>query len=176
MINKVILILIALILLALAGEGGYILGVNAGKKIGVQEILKKLIRQEKTEKPAAVIPILDKSVIKWVEYVSTLPTLAIWNSNWQVIIGGKFISMNDKAIILEINGENKMIDFPVEMSKFQKVQFSQYNIETKTYTPNSLNKDEIIPGDTISMNITISTLTGKASFLDISKQVGQQIF
>ena len=72
--------------------------------------------------------------------------------------------MNDKAIILEINGENKMIDFPVEMSKFQKVQFSQYNIETKTYTPNSLNKDEIIPGDTISMNITISTLTGKASF------------
>ena len=34
MINKVILILIALILLALAGEGGYILGVNAGKKLG----------------------------------------------------------------------------------------------------------------------------------------------
>lgn len=175
MINKVIFFLIGLILLALAGEGGYIFGINAGKKIGVKEILSKQSQQQ-AEKPSVLIPIVDKSAIRWVEYVSTLPTVAIWDSRWQIIIGGKFVSMNDKSIILEIDGKNETIDFPVEISKIQKVQFSQFNIETKTYIPNSLTKDEIIPGDTISMNVTISTLTGKVSFLEISKQLGQKLF
>lgn len=175
MINKVIFFLIGLILLALAGESGYILGINAGKKIGVRETLNKQSQQQ-AEKPSVVIPIVDKSAIKWIEHINSLPLSAIWNSNWQVSIGGKFVSITDKSIILEVNGEPKTINLPVEMPKIERVQFSQYDIVNKIYIPNSLKIDDIKPGDLISVTITIGTLNGKAYYLDLSKQIGQQVF
>lgn len=174
--NKIIIYLVALIILAIAGEGGYYLGVNAGKRIGVQETLRRQNQRQTQEKPSSIIPVIGQSASQWIEHVNSLPIESIWNSNWQVSIGGKFVSMNDKSIILEINGEKKTINFPMEISRIEKVQFSQYNIETQIYTPNSLSQNEIVPGDLINVSITVGTLTGKVSFLEISKQLGQKLF
>ncbi|MBI5356940.1 hypothetical protein HZB78_05035 [Candidatus Collierbacteria bacterium] len=175
--NKIIFYIIALIILALAGEGGYYLGVNAGKRIGVQETLKKQ-SQQKIDKTVSstVIPTVDKSAIEWVKQVNSLPLSALWNSTWQATVGGRFISINNKSIVLEINNEKKTLNFPVEMTKIKTVKFSQYNVSTKEYIPNSLKVEDLQPGDSVAIELNINTLNGKINFLELSKQTGKQIF
>jgi hypothetical protein len=181
MINKIIAFIIALIVLALAGEGGYILGINAGKRIGTQETLKNqnLKSQNKTEEKAVsvAIPIVGKSVAQWVEQINSLPPTAIWSSNWKVSVGGQLVAIDDQSITFEINGARKTLNLPSPISKIEKVWYSQYDHGDKKYIPESLTRDSLKPGDSIGINLAIDTLTGKTTFLEITKQYkNQQIF
>ena len=84
------------------------MGINAGKRIGTQETLKKLAQQQKVEEPSAVIPIKSEEANRWIEHVNSFPLTAFWNSNWQISIGGQFISMNDQSITLKIDDEKRL--------------------------------------------------------------------
>lgn len=176
--NKIIFYLIALITLAIAGEGGYYLGVNAGKRIGVQETLKKQ-SQQKTEKTAGnpIIPVVDNLAVQWVEQINSFPADSLWKSEWSTVIGGKFESMDENSITLVINGssDNKKILFPSPMSGFETVRFSQFDQKEKNYLPGSLSKDQFRAGDDIGVAISFETLTGKVKVLELIKQINHQV-
>lgn len=176
MINRIIAFIIALIVLALAGEGGYVLGINAGKRIGAQETLKKQSQQKLPEQPSSSIPVIDKTASQWVEQVNGLPLNSFWSSNWQMTIGGNFVSMDNKSIVLEINNERKTLIFPIEITKINNVQFSQYNVSNKEHIPKSLKMEDLRLGDSVGVDININTFTGQIGFLEITKQIGQQPF
>lgn len=176
--NKVIFYLIALITLALAGEGGYYLGVNAGKRIGVQETLKNQ-NQQKAEKSTVnpTIPVVDKLAVKWVEQINSFPADSLWKSEWSTVIGGKFVSMDENSITLIINGssDNKKILFPSPMSGFETIRFSQFDQKEKNYLPGSLSKDQFKTGDDIGVAISFETLTGKTKVFELIKQINHQV-
>lgn len=176
--NKIIIYLVALIVLAIAGEGGYYLGVNAGKRIGVQETLKNQ-SQKKTEKPTSnpTIPVVDKSALQWVELINSFPADSLWKSEWSTVIGGKFISMDENSITLAINGssDNRKMLFPSPMSGFETVKFSQFDQKEKNYLPGSISKDQFRIGDDVGVAISFETLTGKTKVFELIKQINHQV-
>lgn len=177
MTSKIIAYLIGLIIFALAGEGGYYLGVNAGKRIGVQETLKnQAVKQEpeKTISPTPIsptVPIIDESVIKWVEQINTLPPSFLLKIGLTTVIGGKFVSMSNNSIILSINDSLNELILPTPIDEIKNVKFSQYNQKEKLYLPDSITKGDLVNGDLITFNMLVQTLKGGTEFLEITKQI-----
>lgn len=175
--NKIVIYLVVLIILALAGESGYYLGVNAGKRIGIQETLKNQNKQaiEKTTN-SAIIPVIDQSVIQWVGQINSFPADFLWKSAWNTIIGGKFISMDDNSITLfDINGSSRKLTFPTAITEIETVKFSQYDQKEKRYFPNSISRNELKTGDVVSVNISVNTLSGITEFFELTKQLNQRV-
>lgn len=172
MANKIISYLIGLIIFALAGEGGYYLGVNAGKRIGAKEALINQ-NQQKAEsiKSSPIIPVANKRAAQWIEQIGTIPIAALWKSDWVMTIGGKFISMDNNSITLDINGTSKKIFFPIPSADIESLKFSQFDQGQKQYIPDSISLQEFKTGDAVSVNISIETITGKTKLFELIKRI-----
>ena len=162
--NKIIVFLIGLIVFALAGEGGYILGIKAGKKIGVRETLK--VQKPKDQESVLIQPSFGKEITELSGMIKNLPKNSIWKSEWTMIIGGKLISYSNDSITLKTSSGEKTIGLTIPFSE-AKIFVSHKN--ASEVGPTNATKEELQPENNISIQMTFDLLNSKTKSVEVFK-------
>lgn len=167
MSGKLIYTLVGVILLVIAVEGGYFWGTKSARsQLANRRIAPVAISDQNTdqrEETNSIIPVVDEAAGNWVKLVNSLPIDALWTSNWQTSIGGKFISKDAVSATIETSKGQKRIEYPLG----SKINFFLYDYAANTHTP--INETEIRPGDQVTVVVSIGTLDGIVSDSSLNK-------
>lgn len=167
MSGKLIYTLAGVILLVIAVEGGYYWGTKSARgQLPNRSAPPISITDQKIgakEEVNSIIPVIDEAAGDWVKFVNSLPIDALWTSNWQTSIGGKFISKDAVSATIETSKGQKRIEYPLG----SKINFFLYDNATDTHVP--ISESEINPGDDVTVVVSIGTLDGIVSDSSLNK-------
>lgn len=167
--NKILSGAIAIIILILAVEGGYLWGIKrstsstpTGINISRQPALSPT--PYPTQFPVSAIP--DLLSYKTAVAVSQNATnYGVFYSDWSIGQAGVLKSLTGDSVTINFNGQEKTFNFPSGL----QVIYSRWSNIQKAVSPSS--SSEINPGDNVSINFTIETTNGNFKRLELVKNV-----
>lgn len=155
--------------MVIAVEGGYYWGTKTAKsRLSNRSVSPVAVINQGSgakEEANSIIPVADEIAGDWVKFVNSLPIDALWTSNWQTSIGGKFISKDAVSATIETSKGQKRIEYPLG----SKIKFLVYDNAADIHTP--INDAEILPGDQVTVVVSIGTLDGIVSDASLNKVI-----
>lgn len=151
-------------------EIGYIIGFSSGEKNALNrpDLSSPRGRIDKSLSDIKVI-IGNNKTYDWIKKINGLPTTSFLRSDWTTSIKGELVSIDDSSVTLFLNGENHKLIMPIPINEIKKVKFSKYLKINDEYLPESMNLESFAPGDIVSLDTTIETLTGKVKLFELVK-------
>lgn len=171
MSGKLIYILLGLILLVIAAEGGYYWGIRTAKNQNSRTQgpgdINPLQNVTDSSSPGAIIPVTDGVAREWVKTVNDLPIDSLWTSAWDSSIGGKFVGKDKTSVIIDTSKGRKKIEYPVGST----ITYDLYDEMKDEHTP--LSETDIQEGDNVTVFVSISTIDGTVHYASLSKIINR---
>lgn len=174
--NKLLTVIISIIVLILAIEGGYLWGVkNEPKQISCpipastptnQPSSTKQDEKQNSEQKigttiSAFLPFVNEEVAQW---MNSIPKNVLYKSTWEIVLTGTYISKDDASITIKGFDGIKRIELPYRSTK---IEFSKFlEAEKKSVQASA---DEFLASDKVSITIRFNTLDGTAESVVLSK-------
>lgn len=173
MINKLLLGIVTIIVLAIAVEGGYYWGISSSASQSRPKVNNPLsessnnINIATTPTPGSSLPPESQLKSDISKMFASFPPQVYWSSSWYSSFGATLVDFDDKTLVFDIDGAGiKKIDLT---KSSPNISFTKYY--TNDNRSEIITRDEIKIGEQIGISLGVDTSSGEIKELTLIKIV-----